>query len=599
MVMDEKRHPILSGNRLVESMRYGGYKNPAYALAEIVDNAFEANADHIEVICKDGISDSGQMRERLDEIAIVDNGKGMSKEELWNSLTLGEGTRRERRGIGRFGVGLPYSSISQCKKVSVYTWRGQDVLMTYLDLNELEKENVQEIPEPKKRDIPSFWKRASKILSDAPEDDGSGTLVIWSNLDKCKWKKSKTMIDNSEKIIGRIYRKFISGDHKFMDGNQKLKITMMSIDDSGKSKMDREIRPNDPLYQMIPSSTPSPYDKKCMFNLDGERPETIIKVKDNAGVEHDVVMRFAYATKEAREEHNGKNAGGLPHGKHANANLGVSVIRAGRELYLDTNLLQTYDPLERWWGAEVEFSPELDEFFGISNNKQDAASFRTATEIIGSRGDEGSGSDVTHVEDDQMESLVKKLNKRVRGMRTIIKRQNKNTRSKPRYQGEGPNNAKNKREETNPTKTGYDREHESEKTREEKLRGTLTDILSGNELDARVKDLIKDKLSVDFVKTDLTGYQFFDVSLEGGVEIIKINTSHNAYKNLLSVVDDFPEDIDREDAVRSLRSAQAGLQLLLGSWACLEDEVESDQKRKEIQHIRYKWGEILNEYLNK
>ena len=76
-------------------------------------------------------------------MAVIDNGDGMSKEVLWDSLRFGIGTRRARRGIGRFGMGLPYSSISQCRKVEVYTWQEPGkVISTYLDLDEIKNRNM-------------------------------------------------------------------------------------------------------------------------------------------------------------------------------------------------------------------------------------------------------------------------------------------------------------------------------------------------------------------------------------------------------------------------------------------------------------------------
>jgi len=38
-------------------------------------------------------------------------------------------------------------------------------------------------------------------------------------------------------------------------------------------------------------------------------------------------------------------------------------VRAGRELDLDQAWVIKYDPVERWWGVEVEFPPALDEQF--------------------------------------------------------------------------------------------------------------------------------------------------------------------------------------------------------------------------------------------
>ena len=52
------RHDILGGDDFIDSMRYGGYRSPAHALAELIDNAFEANASKIDVVCKDGIDEA-------------------------------------------------------------------------------------------------------------------------------------------------------------------------------------------------------------------------------------------------------------------------------------------------------------------------------------------------------------------------------------------------------------------------------------------------------------------------------------------------------------------------------------------------------------
>jgi hypothetical protein len=65
----------------------------------------------------------------------------------------------------------------------------------------------------------------------------------------------------------------------------------------------------------------------------------------------------------------------MPYGRHARGNIGVSVLRAGREIMLDQGWCIGYDPVERWWGAEVEFPPSLDELFGVTNNKQAATHF--------------------------------------------------------------------------------------------------------------------------------------------------------------------------------------------------------------------------------
>lgn len=582
-------HSIFSA-RLIDSMRYGGYSNAATALAELIDNSVEAGATNVEVLCKDRIVQAeSNTVEQIGEIAVVDNGSGMSMSELWNSLRLGVGTRTSRRGIGRFGMGLPYASISQCGRVDVYSWQDAGtVLATYLDLDEMKRHDALEIPMPVKSAIPNSWTDASAILP-----TNAGTMVVWSNLDRCVWKKSSTVIRNSERIVGRTYRRFLN------DG--RLSIRMASIGPGNGTKEEFNVLPNDPLYLMAPSSTPAPWDNKPMFKLDGEKSETTFTVQGSDGQAHQVTLRFAFADKEAREERSGQHAGALPHGKHASRNLGVSVVRADREINLDQNLLQTYDPLERWWGAEIEFPPDLDEFFGVTNNKQNATNFSTMTRIMGARSKKDSEDDMPYdeIEGGDMKEIVAELQKRIRYMRNQIRQ--RDARKKP----DGGTRhavdvAAGRREaEGHSSRTDEDRQTLPPMERSAALRQSLSGQLAGEELDIKAKELVERGLRVYFTKAALNGSQLFDLSLEGGVEVIRINTNHNAYENFIALLDDFDDSIGREEAIKRLKKSQIGLLLLIGSWARYEDEEPNDQKRKDIANTRYRWGVLLDDYLKR
>jgi hypothetical protein len=125
--------------------------------------------------------------------------------------------------------------------------------------------------------------------------------------------------------------------------------------------------PNDPLYLMSGTSCPEPWSNDMMFTQ-GEYNNTdfIIKIGSE---QHKVTVRFAYAKEAARE---GYNPGSLPHGQHAKKNVGVSIVRARRELDLDPSWSDPSEPRDRWWGVEVSFPPDLDDLFGVTNNKQSA-----------------------------------------------------------------------------------------------------------------------------------------------------------------------------------------------------------------------------------
>ena len=94
---------------------------------------------------------------------------------------------------------------------------------------------------------------------DAILKSGSGTVVVWSKLDKIQWKTGRTVITNTSREVGRIHRHWIDAD--------LTRIRAASFLANRPSEMDHDTRvvANDPLYLMQPSSTPPPWDDEPMF----------------------------------------------------------------------------------------------------------------------------------------------------------------------------------------------------------------------------------------------------------------------------------------------------------------------------------------------
>ncbi len=577
--MEEESRPVFQGTLLAESARHSGYRNTAMALAEIIDNSVEANATHIEVLCSEEQNYGGEHTSKIiEKIAVFDDGEGMDPETLWNSLLMAEGTRSQGKGIGKFGMGLPNSSMSQCKKVTVYSWKSPDEIMTtYLDLAE-----GLAIKKPKKTEMPDMWKNKSLHLENAH----SGTLVVWEVLDKFQWKRASTLQRNVERLIGRTYRKFLD--------NGKLNISFITFDrDTGETSEPSNILPNDPLYLMVPSSTPKPWNDKPMFKIDGDNLEEIIHVG-----KHNVIIRCTLATKKARERINGKFAGSLPHGKHANSNLGVSVIRANRELYIDTNLCQTYDPLERWWKVEVEFPNELDDVFGVSNTKQDVANFSDMMRDVGAIG-RNEGDNNFELEDYTGEmkdlwTLVERIDARIRSMRRTIKSESpKNDSVKTPTEGEQPWSDP----DTGPTVTENQTKTMSEEERMKAIVEALSQIQEPEIASEEARRILKEKIKTKFVEAPLNVPYFFDVSLKGGVAIITLNTEHPAYKHIVEVVKNIPDGLDPE-IVKRLQNLRAAINLIFVSWAFYENHTIKNEERHQLKMTRIYWSERLRALMN-
>ena len=139
---EQLKFSIVSPKLTIEALRDSGYKDTDHAIAELIDNSIEAKATLVEVVAVERAPEPGvaYSRAQIKEIAVVDDGVGMDRETLRRALRVGDGTRldRKQRGIGRFGVGLPLASISQCRRVDIWTWQNgpDNALHCYLCLDE-------------------------------------------------------------------------------------------------------------------------------------------------------------------------------------------------------------------------------------------------------------------------------------------------------------------------------------------------------------------------------------------------------------------------------------------------------------------------------
>ena len=338
-------YDIVPTSLVVEAMRDNGYKNAAYAIAELIDNAIQAEATLVELLCGEKqYFNEQRSRKRIEQVAVLDDGKGMDATTLRIALQFGNGTRLDsgkHDGIGRFGMGLPASSISQCQRVEVWSWQDgpESALYSHLDIRDIKSGKMRDVPEPRPKPIPALWQNVSKGF------DKSGTLVVWSSIDRCIWKSANAIISNSEMLIGRMYRRFLDS------GRAEIRMVAFDMDSPATSIQEKYALPNDPGYLIEQTSCPEPFHDEAMFNPIGENYKRPFDIRFRDKV-HTVMVTFSYAKEEARRP---PNAGNLPYGKHAAKNVGVSVVRADRELDLDQGLVVQYDPRERWWGVEVAF----------------------------------------------------------------------------------------------------------------------------------------------------------------------------------------------------------------------------------------------------
>lgn len=596
---------IVPPRLVIQAMRDNGYKNTAYALAELMDNSIQAKASQVELLCiEEQIILPQRKRMRIKQLAVLDNGSGMDDSELQRALQFGNGNHLDdRSGMGRFGMGLPSSSISQCRRVEVWSWQNgvESALYSYLDLEEIQNGQMRLVPEPVPSTIPDLWRNAGATWG------STGTLVVWSDLDRLMWRSARAIMENSEFLIGRIYRRFIADDRV------KIRLAAFDLKKPGTPTIDDTALVNDPLYLLVPSSTPSPYDTTPMFRVWGETGEHTMKLR-YMDETHEVKLRYSYAKEEARHSGpKGQPAGNMPHGKHAANNIGVSLVRADRELDLVTSgFITGYDPVDRWWGAEVEFPPELDELFGVTNNKQTARNFNEVagmdpSTMLEEGETEHAKRDRLDEEADPRETLmrvVEEVRKNIRAMRRLIDTQQQSSQGRRRrYDSDSPEvkgTAKTE-ERKQEGHVGASDAEEGLPDKEKKERLEKLFVERGMDPEAareQAATVVDRGLKYVFQAADLQTPAFFSVESKAGVLTITLNTTHPAYVSLLEVMEKEPSEVasDNVDQLRGrLIGAASGLKLLLEAWARYEDEL-SGPKRDRASDARYDWGRVARQF---
>ncbi|MDR2465681.1 MAG: ATP-binding protein [Streptococcaceae bacterium] len=200
----EKIQLIPDASTLIESQRSIGYSFET-ALADILDNSISADGTHIE------IQFQNQSEAGVAFVSIMDNGRGMRKEELTQALRYGSKKISQERAIndlGRFGLGLKMASFSQCRKLTVCSKQEDQLVAFYWDLDVVEQLNdwvIIQLNEEEIEKIPQI---------NALKETNSGTIVLWEKFDKFdKSKAFELMFDEclneATNHVALVFHKYI------------------------------------------------------------------------------------------------------------------------------------------------------------------------------------------------------------------------------------------------------------------------------------------------------------------------------------------------------------------------------------------------------
>ncbi len=367
---------IVATDTFIRATRDSGYKGTPSAVAELVDNGIQAGASEISVSVTVGDDEQYPIT-----LTVIDNGSGMDATTLRTALRFGGSTRfNNREGLGRYGMGLPNSSLSQAQRVRIHTWRSatEEVLTSYLDLDEIASGEMTEVPIPSRVPRPSFVNGVK-----------SGTAVTWMRCDRLDNRRISTIARKLLLALGRRFRHFLwNGVTISVNGDP--------------------VEPIDPLFlhpqALYSGATQFAEEMTYEIAADPKDPRTTGLVR----------VRFSELPVEewSRLSNEEKRVRGIAKG------AGVSVVRGGREVdsgwfFLGRKRRENYDD---WWRCEIRFEPILDEAFGISHTKQQ---IRPASHVM-----EALSAD--------MEVTARALNSRVRKAHLRVKMAQRFTASERR-----------------------------------------------------------------------------------------------------------------------------------------------------------------------
>jgi len=190
---------------LMESLRAVGYSTAA-ALADLIDNSVAAGARQVAV------SFAGAPEPF---VAVLDDGEGMSHDALVTAMRYGSRNPRDARvglDLGRFGLGLKTASLSQCRRMTVASWRNGALSVASWDLDECERRQSWWLSLPESSAVPSE-------VIEALQTFDHGTAVIWQKLDRMldgatvdPRRALDPIMDAAADHLALVFHRFLSGE---------------------------------------------------------------------------------------------------------------------------------------------------------------------------------------------------------------------------------------------------------------------------------------------------------------------------------------------------------------------------------------------------
>lgn len=329
--------------RLAESLRDTGYTFET-AVADVLDNSVSAGATKIRI--KLALEYGGSAM-----LMIADNGSGMDAGELKKALRYGSPPRPSAKSLGKFGMGLKTASTSVSRKLTVISTRGGEMNARQWDIDHIKAKDKWILEEPALSEYDEHVEFLKETI-----DKGSGTLVIWENIDRLtrgfvqqtsKKQVEQTVADLKLHLSG-VFFNFLKTGNDYPD---------LTIEINGDV-----LEPWDPFCRWLNQGG----EKRLDVHLN--KPVKISQTQqDGATTEIGEFILNVYIL----PERNALSSDELDRSRYSLDNQGFHVFREGRMITSGgwPNRMLVKDPHLNLMRVELSFDHKLDEFFQIDIKK--------------------------------------------------------------------------------------------------------------------------------------------------------------------------------------------------------------------------------------
>lgn len=566
--------PLFFAQTLVQSLRDVGYNTTTSALCEHVDNAIEAGATVVRVYFRQ----AGRRGAYESDAMVYDNGKGMPPNILKVATSFGGSmSYGNRKGIGRFGMGMKTAALSISPVMELYSWQEAAAFYSMtLDTDAIgrDRSNLVQLPEPVFNSVlpepildiltrpVGFPKDATEqqllapVNTDVYEQLGAhGTIVFMPNCDRLTYATDRKLVDHCVKEMARVYRRQIAKGLRIYINNRLTQAV-------------------DPTYSMASARHTS---------IEGLQIKTsrlvvakTINVPLNDGTKETAPIHVkVYAL--PIEDWSNLTRKELSSNLHIFDGQVVSIARNDREVYTGylPGVVERHSETH-WLRVEIDFSGELDEAFGVSANKQGVRLKGYVTDIIEST----IGGDITAVREEI---------RRIQAKRATERTDSKATPSEARA---------TEADAFQPQQLDTPLSQEERQQMEANLRGLAVALKRDGETD---EDAYQRVVSSRFLITyrDDPYWPFYHVEHKFGRVILTINTAHpffaHLYKPLreLEIKEVVESENPPDHLVPSSKGPVVALELLLLSMARAQSVLarENTDASKIFEAFRRAWSE--------